>query len=96
MPPVSSPHKLLTPSWVFTSISEKHGYSSLYLASENGHLEVVRFLVEKGANINATREFSLKTSDPIMVAHLNFREGWLHQPPLGLSKQSPRGCEVPG
>jgi ankyrin repeat protein len=54
---VSSPQKLLTPSRVLTWISDKNGYTSLHLASQNSHLEVVKFLVEKGANINASREF---------------------------------------
>jgi ankyrin repeat protein len=60
---VSAAKKLLTPSWVFTKISEKDGYTSLYSASLYGHLEVVKFLVVKGANINASREFSSETSD---------------------------------
>jgi ankyrin repeat protein len=81
---------------VLTRISDKNGYTSLYLASQNGHLEVVKFLVEKGANVNTSREFSSETSDSIMGAHINFREGWIHQPPLGLSKWSPADCEVPG
>jgi ankyrin repeat protein len=70
-------------------ISEEDGYTSLYLASQNGHLEVVKFLVEKGANINASREFSSENSDSTMGAYLNFREGRIHQPLLGLSKWSP-------
>jgi ankyrin repeat protein len=64
-------------------------YTSLHLASQNSHLEIVKFLVEKGTNVDARREFSLETSDSLMGAHLNFREGQIHQPPLGLSKQSP-------
>jgi ankyrin repeat protein len=81
---------------VLTWFSDKDGYTSLHLASQNGHLEVVKFLVEKGANINASREFSSGTSDSIMGAHINFREGWIHQPLLGLSTWLPQGCEVPG
>jgi ankyrin repeat protein len=67
---------------------------SLHLASQNGHLEVVKFLVEKGTNVSASRELSSEMSDSIMGAHLEPREGWIHQPLLGLSKWSPRGCEV--
>jgi ankyrin repeat protein len=87
--------ELLAPSHVLTGISDKDGYTSVYLASQNGHLEVVKFLVEKGANINASHEFRSETSGTIMGAHLNFRERWIHQPLLGLSKWSPRDCEVP-
>jgi hypothetical protein len=54
----------------------------------------VKALIEKGANMNASREFSSETS--VMGAHLNFREGQVHQPLLGLSEWSPQGCEVPG
>jgi ankyrin repeat protein len=86
---VSSARKLFTPSCVLTQISEKDGYTSLYKACQYGHLEVVKFLVDKGANINASREFSSETFDPIMCAHLNFRQGWIHQPPIGLSKRLP-------
>jgi hypothetical protein len=72
------------------------GYTSLYFASHEGHLEVVKFLVEHGADINASREFSSEASGSIIGAHLDFREGWIYQPPHGLSKWSPRGCEVSG
>jgi ankyrin repeat protein len=86
---VSSDLKLLTPSCVLPQISVKDGFTSLYLASQNGYLQIVKFLVEKGATINASREFSLATSDPIMGAHLNFRQGRIHQPLRGPSKWSP-------
>jgi ankyrin repeat protein len=93
---VSSAQKLLTPLWVLTQISEKDGYTSLLIGSQEGCLDIVEFLVKKGANVNASRELSSETSDSIIGAHLIFREGRIHQPLLGLSEWSPGGCEVPG
>jgi ankyrin repeat protein len=41
----SSAQKLLNPSCELTGISDKGGNTSLYIASRNGHLQVVKFLV---------------------------------------------------
>ncbi len=35
----------------------RHGQTALYYAAERGHLEVVRRLVERGADVNATERF---------------------------------------
>ncbi|KAJ7797526.1 hypothetical protein B0H14DRAFT_55021 [Mycena olivaceomarginata] len=35
-------------------MSDKDGSTSLHIASQNTHLEVVKFLVEKGTDINAS------------------------------------------
>jgi hypothetical protein len=56
----------------------------------------VKFLVEKGADVNACSMSSHGTSESIVCAHLKFRQGWIHQPLHGLSWGSPWGCEVPG
>ena len=36
----------------YESIYVQRGWSALHVASEKGHLEVVKCLLEKGANIN--------------------------------------------
>jgi ankyrin repeat protein len=73
-------------SCVLTRISDKDGYTSLYAASLYGWFEVAKFLVEKGANHNVSCEFSSETSESAMCAHLNFRQGRIHQPLKGLSE----------
>ncbi len=49
--------------WKFLNI--KDGDTALVLASITGHLEVVKYLVSKGANVN-TKDTSLKT--PLEIA----------------------------
>jgi ankyrin repeat protein len=44
--------ELLNPSHALTPISATNGLTSLHIASLNGQLEVMKFLGEKGADIN--------------------------------------------
>ena len=39
-------------TYLHLSIHNQRGCSALLLASKNGHLEVVKFLLEKGANFH--------------------------------------------
>ena len=32
------------------------GWTALYIAAQNGHIDIVKHLIENGANINATDE----------------------------------------
>jgi pentatricopeptide repeat protein len=41
---------------VDSPMSEDDGYTALIAACENNHLEIVRFLVENGANVNSVRK----------------------------------------
>lgn len=40
---------------------EEHGWTSIYIAAQNGHVEVVKVLIKKGANVLAKDSFG-KTS----------------------------------
>lgn len=37
-------------------------HTPLIASAENGHLEVVKFLIEKGANVNATAQYRKDTA----------------------------------
>jgi ankyrin repeat protein len=65
---VSSAPKVPPPSCVLPYISDKDRHTSLYIASQNSHHKVVKFLVEKGRNVNAIGEFSSETSASILCA----------------------------
>jgi hypothetical protein len=39
-----------------TLLASQDGYTSLFAATESGHLPVVQFLVEQGANVDAARK----------------------------------------
>lgn len=53
-----------------TDIENALGYTPLHLASMGGHVAVVEFLIEKGADINATNK-DLKTPSPLQFAIRN-------------------------
>jgi ankyrin repeat protein len=69
MPAVILAQKLLDPSCVLTGISDQDGYTSLYVASSHGQLEVAKFLVWKGADINSHGMFSPETTGSSSCAH---------------------------
>ena len=48
------------------AISNVSGLNSLMIASQNGYLQIVMFLVENGANVNGTAILSCLT--PLMFA----------------------------
>jgi ankyrin repeat protein len=58
--------ELLIPACALTQISEPDGTTSLYVASQNGVLDVVTFLVDKGANVHASGMSSHGTSESCM------------------------------
>jgi ankyrin repeat protein len=39
-----------------TLLASQNGRTALFAASENGHLPIVKFLVERGANLDAADE----------------------------------------
>ena len=43
----------LIPFFFFLFLLKKDGVTPLYVAAQNKHLEVVQFLLDKGANLNA-------------------------------------------
>jgi len=45
------------------ALSLKRGYTPLIFAAEMGDLDIVRFLLDKGANINATDKAGNTASD---------------------------------
>ena len=49
-------------------LTDKGGYTPLHCAAANGSLEIVKFLVESGAQIDARNKFN---ETPAMVANLN-------------------------
>jgi serine/threonine-protein phosphatase 6 regulatory ankyrin repeat subunit B len=46
------------------------GRTSLYLASKKGHLEVVKLLLEKGANINAANKSGTPLDEAFQMGYL--------------------------
>ena len=40
------------------NLHDSDGYSALHAASENGHLDIVKLLIEHGADINYKSEYS--------------------------------------
>ena len=44
-----------------------HGYTPVYLAFESNHMEVVNYLLEKGANINIISDEVIRRRDPEVV-----------------------------
>ncbi len=50
------------------------GFTGLYLASEKGHLEVVRLLLDKGANVDAANQVRPPPAH-MTSSHASGREG---------------------
>ena len=48
--------------WVVLSILQD-GWSPLMIASENGYHEIVKVLIEQGANINSQNEVSMTVDE---------------------------------
>ncbi|CAG2228498.1 unnamed protein product [Mytilus edulis] len=60
-------------SRVYTTIKDQKGWSALHLACQNGHIEVIKLLIDVGMNINDTTNSG---STPLHKACQEDQKGW--------------------
>jgi Ankyrin repeat len=77
----------------------QNGDTPLHYAAYNGHVDAVRYLVEKGANINATNNVRERGCIALRVLASCLTvlcAGWMDAAPLGSFQGPRRRCPVPG
>ena len=71
----------------------QHGVTPIMLASEKGRIEVVKFLLEHGANVHAQAEVCMGRGRG-SVFTVMYHTGWLDGNAFELSRRSPGYCQV--